>query len=166
VDFLNFPFSSAALMAMRWTGKGCLYQLILTLPPCCPRSSPESITVVVHGGPVGKGERWQSVEACMGSLGVVVDPPQIERVPGCWQALEQVLVEALVAQAADQALDQAVLHRLQGARSLFYDAGPPPRGRRAHILFAMAASDFQTRCPSFVLRMSSHLQNIWPPHQH
>ena len=54
----------------------------------------------------------EPVEARVGSLGVVVDPPELERVPGCWQALEQVLVQAFVAQPADQALDQAVLHRL------------------------------------------------------
>ena len=63
-------------------------------------------------GPVGKGEGAEPVEARVGSLGVVVDPPELEGVPGCWQALEQVLVQAFVAQPADQALDQAVLHRL------------------------------------------------------
>ena len=49
--------------------------------------------VLVHGGPVGKGEGCQSVEARMRPLGVVVDPPELERVPGCWQALEKVLVQ-------------------------------------------------------------------------
>jgi hypothetical protein len=70
--------------------------------------------VVVHGGPVGKGETGESVEARLWSLSVVVDLPELERVPSCWQASEQVLVQGFVTQAADQALDQAILHGLAG----------------------------------------------------
>jgi hypothetical protein len=55
---------------------------------------------VVHGGPVGKGEGGEPLEARVRSLGVVVDPPKLERPLSCRQALEQVLVQAFVAQPA------------------------------------------------------------------
>ena len=48
--------------------------------------------VVVHGGPVGKGEGGEPVEARVGSLGVVVGPPELEGASDRWQGLEQVLV--------------------------------------------------------------------------
>ena len=48
---------------------------------------------MVHGGPVGKGEGGEPVEARVGSLGVVVGPPERERLAGRRQAFEQVLVQ-------------------------------------------------------------------------
>ena len=48
----------------------------------------------------------------MWSLGVVVDPPCFDDVAGFGQAREQMLVEALIAQPADEALDEAILHGL------------------------------------------------------
>ena len=61
-----------------------------------------------------------------GSLGVVLDPPELERVPGCRQALEQMLVQAFVAQPADQALDKAVLHAACRARCSARPRRAPP----------------------------------------
>jgi hypothetical protein len=46
------------------------------------------------------------------ALRVAVDPPELERTSGRRQAPKQMLVQAFVPQSADQALDQAVLHRL------------------------------------------------------
>ena len=53
-----------------------------------------------------------AVKAGVRSLGVVIGPSELKRVPDCRQAPEEMLVQAFVAQAADQALDQAVLHGL------------------------------------------------------
>ena len=43
---------------------------------------------------------------------VVVDPPFFDDPSGLWQAGKEVLIEALVAQPAIEALDEAVLGRL------------------------------------------------------
>ena len=50
----------------------------------------------------------------MGAAGVIVDPPRLDDGPGRRQAPEQMLVQALVAQAPVQALDKTVLLRLAG----------------------------------------------------
>lgn len=47
----------------------------------------------------------------MQSVGVVVDPPFFDDLARLFEVGEQVLVEALVAQAAVEALDEAILHR-------------------------------------------------------
>lgn len=47
----------------------------------------------------------------MRSVGVVVDPPVFDDLPGFVEVGEQVFVEALVAQATVEALDKAILHR-------------------------------------------------------
>ena len=57
--------------------------------------------------------RWcEPVQARVRSECVVVDPPFFDDTSGLWQAGEEVLVEALVAQSAIEALDEAVLGRL------------------------------------------------------
>jgi hypothetical protein len=38
--------------------------------------------VVVHGGPVGKRDGGEPVEAHVGSLGVLVGPPELDRPAG------------------------------------------------------------------------------------
>ena len=50
----------------------------------------------------------------MRAAGVVVHPPRLDEGPGRRQAPEQVLVQALVAQAPVQAFSEAVLLRLAG----------------------------------------------------
>ena len=50
----------------------------------------------------------------MGAAGVVVDPPRLDDCPGRRQAPEEMLVQALVAQAPVQAFDKTVLLRLAG----------------------------------------------------
>ena len=50
----------------------------------------------------------------MGAAGVVVDPPRLDEGPGRRQAPEEMLVQALVAQAPIQAFDKTVLLRLAG----------------------------------------------------
>lgn len=45
---------------------------------------------------------------------VVVDPPFLDEAVNCCHAAEQVLVEAFVAEAAAQVLEEAVLGRLTG----------------------------------------------------
>ena len=47
-------------------------------------------------------------------MGIIVGPPSFDDPPGCGQALEDVLIEAFVAQATVQALDECVLHWLAG----------------------------------------------------
>jgi hypothetical protein len=59
-------------------------------------------------------DRLAKAKGVSPSLHVVVDSPELERVPGRWQALERVLVQAFVAQPADHALDESVLHGLAG----------------------------------------------------
>ena len=55
--------------------------------------------------------RCEPVEARMRSVGVVVDPPVFDDPASFVEVREQVLVEALVAQAAVEALHEAILHR-------------------------------------------------------
>ena len=61
-----------------------------------------------------KLRRCEPVQARVRSECVVVDPSFFDGSSGLWQAGEEVLVEALVAQSAIEALDEAVLGRLAG----------------------------------------------------
>lgn len=50
----------------------------------------------------------------MGSMGIIIDPPGLDDPARHRQATEHVLVEALVAEAAVEAFNEGVLHRLAG----------------------------------------------------
>ncbi len=66
--------------------------------------------------PVGancKFDRREPVEARVRPVGIVVDPPFLDDLASLVEVDEQVLVQALVAQAAIEALDRA--HRLPEA---------------------------------------------------
>ena len=67
----------------------------------------------------------------MGSDGVVVDPPGFDD-PACLrERAEDVFVEAFVAQAAIEGLDEGILYRLAGRDVVPLDAGlfdPPQHG--------------------------------------
>lgn len=65
----------------------------------------------------------------MRAAGVVVDPTRLSDGPGCRQAREQMLVQALFAQAPVQALVEAVLLRLT-RRSVVPLDRPPSCQRR------------------------------------
>ena len=71
----------------------------------------------------------------MGAAGVVVDPPRLDDGPGRRQAPEEMLVQALVAQAPVQAFDKTVLLRLAGGdlaplnRTLLLPAQDGVRGK-------------------------------------
>ena len=69
-----------------------------------------------------KLRRCEPEQARVRSECVVVGPPFFDDPSGLWQAGEEVLVEALIAQPAIEALDEAVLGRL--ARC---DVVRPPR---------------------------------------
>ena len=66
-----------------------------------------------------------------GLSGLVVGPPFFDDPSGLWQAGEEVLVEALVAQPAIEALDEAVLGRLAGRDVMPFDAGSSCQARMA-----------------------------------
>src|SRR3954451_10558052 len=53
----------------------------------------------------------EPVEARVRSVGIVVDPPCFDDLTRLFEITEQVLVEALVAQPAVEALHEAILHR-------------------------------------------------------
>jgi hypothetical protein len=53
----------------------------------------------------------EPVQARVRSVGVVVDPPFFDDLARLLDVGEQVFVEAFVAQAAVEALDEAILHR-------------------------------------------------------
>ena len=55
--------------------------------------------------------RCEPVEARVRSIGVVVDPPFFDDLARLLEVGEEVFVEALVAQSAVEALDEAILHR-------------------------------------------------------
>ena len=86
----------------------------------------------------------------MRAAGVVVDPPRLDDGPGRRQAPEQMLIQALVAQAPVQALDKAVLLRLAGGdvvprdRTLLLSAKDGVRGQRG----AVVRDDHQRLAPS------------------
>lgn len=69
-----------------------------------------------------KLDRCEPVEAGMGPLRIVVDPPCLDDPAGVFQAGEQMLVEALVPQPPVEALHEAVLHRLAGLDVMPFDA--------------------------------------------
>ena len=59
-----------------------------------------------------KLHRCEAAQAAVRPAGVVVDPPGLEDPAGVLLAHEQMLVQALVTQPADEALGKAILHRL------------------------------------------------------
>src|SRR5438309_9048303 len=97
------------------------------------------------GGPGCKVVRGETAKARMRPVMVVVDPPSLNDLASSVQAAEQVLVEAFVAEATIEALDEAILHRL--ARS---DVVPfngvillPLQDRSGGQLRAVVADDHQ-----------------------
>ena len=58
----------------------------------------------------------------MRSVGVVVDPPCFDDLTRLVEVVEQVLVEALVAQPAVEALHEAILHRFARCDVVPFDA--------------------------------------------
>ena len=58
----------------------------------------------------------------MRSVGVVVVPPFFDDLARLFEAGEQVLVEAFVAQAAVEAFDKAILHRFARCDVVPFDA--------------------------------------------
>lgn len=48
----------------------------------------------------------------MGAVGVIVEAPSFDDLPGRWQAVEQVFVETLIADPAVEAFDKGILGRL------------------------------------------------------
>ena len=79
-------------------------------------------------GPGCKLGRSQTVEAGVRPAGIVIEPPGFNDPPCHRQTTEHVLVEALVAEAPVEALDESVLDRLarrdvvlsRDARCLFW----------------------------------------------
>src|SRR3954469_313094 len=53
----------------------------------------------------------EPIEAGVRSVHIVVDPPFLDAVVGVPVAAEEPLIEALIAQSANEAFDEAVLHR-------------------------------------------------------
>ena len=88
--------------------------LELTLPLIAPVHNQSPFWLLVLSGPGCKLVRGETAEARVRSAAVVVGPPSIDDPAGLRQAPEQVLVEALVAEASVQALDEAVLLGLAG----------------------------------------------------
>jgi hypothetical protein len=54
----------------------------------------------------------ETAKARMRGVMVVIDRPSLDDLAGGLQAAEQVLVKAFIAEAAVEALDEAILHRL------------------------------------------------------
>ena len=77
--------------------------------------------VLVLSGPGCELVRGEAAQARVRPVKVVVDPPSLDDPADRWQASEEVLVEALVAEAAVQALDEAVLLRLAGSDVVPFD---------------------------------------------
>src|SRR5271169_2856901 len=63
-------------------------------------------------GAACKLDRCEPVKARVGPLGVIVQTPMPDYAACLVQTAEQVLVQAFVAKAADEAFCKAVLHRL------------------------------------------------------
>lgn len=87
----------------------------LTLPLQCPRLWGESVLVMPLVGAGSKLRGCEPVQARVRSECVVVNPPFFDDLSGFWQAGEEVLIEALVAQPAVEAFDESVLGRLAGS---------------------------------------------------
>jgi hypothetical protein len=75
--------------------------------------------------------RCEPVEARVRSYYVVVDPPFFDDSSRLVEIGEQVLVEALVAQTAIEALDEAILHRFARSDVVPLDAAILRPGDRA-----------------------------------
>jgi hypothetical protein len=71
----------------------------------------------------------EPVEARVRSVGVVVDPPFFDDLTRLLEVDEQVLVEALVAQPAVEALDESILHRFARRDVVPLDATLPAARR-------------------------------------
>ena len=69
--------------------------------------------------------RCEPVEARVRAVGVVVDPPFIDVISCLVEIGEQVLVEALVTQAAVEALYEAILHGFAGGNVVPFDWSAP-----------------------------------------
>jgi len=74
-----------------------------------------------HCGAGNKLGWSEPVEGHVWSRGVVVDPPIFDEGARLFEAREQVLVKAFVAEATDEALGEAVLHRFAGRDVVPFD---------------------------------------------
>ena len=99
---------------------------------------------------------------------VVVEPPALEQAPSVSEVLEDLLVQHLVAQAADEALDEGVLLGLAGRDVVPVETGAvgPRQDRARGELGAVVADDLvgaprttssrsssrATRCPRSTYR--------------
>src|SRR3954449_6974526 len=81
----------------------------------------------------------------MGSVMVVVDPPSLDDLASSVQSAEQVLVEAFVAEATIEALDETILHRLSPSDVVPLDGVIllPLQDRSGGQLRAVVADDHQ-----------------------
>ena len=81
--------------------------------------------------PPGLSRRQPAMGGVRADL-VVIEPPALEQAPGLGKGLEDLLVQELVAQPADEALDEGVLLGLAGRNLVPIQAGPVgPRQDRA-----------------------------------
>src|SRR5947209_12854772 len=97
------------------------------------------------GGPGCKLVRGETAKARMRPVMVVVDPPSLNDLASSVQAAEQVLVEAFVAEATIEALDEAILHRLARSNVVPFNGVIllPLQDRSGGQLRAIVANDHQ-----------------------
>lgn len=84
------------------------------LAPSLPPFITRAVLILVLFGSGCKRVRGEPAKARVWAAGVVVHPPDLDEGSGRRQAPEQMLVQALVAQAPVQAFDEAILLRLAG----------------------------------------------------
>ncbi len=63
---------------------------------------------------IGKGQRGEATQRIVRTGRVVIDPPGLDDGPDITKRIEQMLVEALVSEAAIKALPEGVMSRLSG----------------------------------------------------
>ena len=69
----------------------------------------------------GIGQRGQTTQLSVRPGRVVIDPPGLDDRPGIARCVEQILVQALVSEAAIKALHEGVLRRLAGRDVMPFD---------------------------------------------
>src|SRR5438034_9902729 len=103
-------------------------------------------------------QRCKGPECTVGPSLVVVDPPFFNDLPGVNKSQEPVLVEALVPQAAVEALDEGVLDGLAGLDEAQTHAAfiGPLIERPASKLGAVVQRDLSRSCPA----LGDHIEHI------